>query len=134
MSRSRLMQKTPLLAIAIFLGLASKPGFAQIAVLGSTVEERTASPGEIYTGRIVVRNLTGESQPVRIYQTDYSFFADGTSRFDAPGTLRRSNANWVTPSIGSLIVPPSGEATLAYTVRVPSSDSLTGTYWSTVMV
>lgn len=114
--------------------LAATRAQAQIAVIGNTVEERTGAPGESYTGTIVVRNLTQQDQPVRIYQSDYLFFADGTSHFDDPGTTPRSNAKWVTPTVRSLLVPPSSEMTVSYTVRVPASDSLVGTYWSTIMV
>ena len=73
-------------------------GSAQIAVVGSTVEERVSAPGETYLGTIVVRNLTLQDQPVRIYQTDYLFFADGTSHFDDPGSAKKSNAKWITPT------------------------------------
>src|SRR5919204_6452566 len=82
---------------------------AQIAVVGNTVEERVSAPGETYTGTIVVRNLTKQDQPVRIYQTDYLFFADGTSHFDSAGTTPRSNAKWITPTVRSLLVPPASE-------------------------
>lgn len=107
---------------------------AQIAVLGNTVEEHTASAGESYLGTIVIRNATAVAQPVRIYQTDYLFHADGTSGFEVPGSTRRSNAKWITPSTGSLVLPPSGELTISYVVKVPSSESLAGTYWSSIMV
>jgi hypothetical protein len=107
---------------------------AQIAVIGSTVEERVAAPGESYVGTIVVRNLTQQNQPVRIYQTDYLFFADGTSHFDSIGTARRSNGKWLTPTVRSLLVPPASEMTVSYTVKVPVADSLSGTYWSAIMV
>lgn len=112
------------------------PGLAhaQIAVVGSTIEERVAAPGESYNGTIVVRNLTQQDQPVRIYQTDYLFYADGTSHFDTVGTARRSNGRWITPTVRSLLVAPGSEMTVTYTVRVPANDSLVGTYWSTVMV
>lgn len=106
---------------------------AQIAVVGSTIDERVAASGESYLGTIVVRNLTQQDQPVRIYQTDYLFFADGTSHFDDPGTTQRSNAKWVTPTVRSLLVPPASEMTVTYSVRVPS-DSLVGTYWSAIMI
>lgn len=106
---------------------------AQIAV-GSTVEEHIASPGEAYTGSILVRNVTTVPQVVRIYQEDYTFFADGTSHFDPPGSLARSNARWVMLSTRSITVPPSGEMTVGYTVQVPRADSLSGTYWSMIMV
>ena len=107
---------------------------AQIAVVGSTIEERTAAAGETYTGTILVRNLTQQDQPVRIYQTDYLFFADGTSHFDTIGTARRSNGRWVTPTVRSLLVAPGSEMTVTYTVKVPANDSLVGTYWSAIMV
>lgn len=107
---------------------------AQIAVVGSTVEERAAAAGESYVGTVVVRNLTQQDQPVRIYQTDYLFFADGTSHFSDPGTTARSNAPWITPTVRSLLVPPQSEMTVTYTVKVPASDSLKGTYWSAIMV
>ena len=107
---------------------------AQIAVVGNTVEERVAAPGESYVGTIVVRNLTPQDQPVRIYQTDYLFFADGTSHFNDPGSTARSNANWINPTVRSLLVPPNSEMTVTYSVSVPAADSLAGTYWSALMV
>ena len=125
-----------LVALALFAPLVALPSrtAAQIAVVGSTVEERVVAPGESYIGSIVVRNLTKQDQPVRIYQTDYRFFADGTSHFDDPGTTARSNAPWITPTVRSLLVPPSSEMTITYAVKVPAFDSLVGTYWSAVMV
>lgn len=128
------MKKTSLsLAFSLAFSLAASAG-AQIAVVGSTVEERVAAAGESYIGSIVVRNLTRQDQPVRIYQTDYRFFADGTSHFDDAGTTPRSNARWITPTVRSLLVPPNSEMTVTYSVKVPANDSLSGTYWSAVMV
>lgn len=127
------MKPRPLL-LALAASVAWSTARAQIAVIGSTVEERIVAAGESYVGTIVVRNLSQQDQPVRIYQTDYVFFADGTSHFNEPGTTARSNAPWVTPTVRSLLVPPQSEMTVTYTVKVPASDSLRGTYWSAVMV
>ena len=121
---------------ALLLGAAALPhaAGAQISVVGSTVEEHTAAPGQSYEGTILVRNLTAEPQGVRVYQTDYHFFADGTSHFDAAGSTPRSNANWVKPSATSLIIPPNSETTVGYIITVPAIDTLRGTYWSALMV
>lgn len=124
----------PLLALSAALFSVASRAQAQIAVVGSTVEERASGPGESYTGSILVRNLSDVDQPVRIYQTDYLFYADGTSHYNDPGTTPRSNAKWITPTVRSLLVPPRSEMSVSYTVRVPQDDSLTGTYWSIVMV
>ena len=126
--------RTRLVLIPIAAVLLASDARAQIAVVGSTIEERVAAPGETYTGTIVVRNLTQQDQPVRIYQTDYMFFADGTSHFDSVGTARRSNGRWITPTVRSLLVAPGSEMTVTYTVKVPANDSLVGSYWSAVMV
>jgi hypothetical protein len=131
MTRTRELLTLLTAASAVF-----PPGIAraQIAVVGSTIEERLVAPGESFSGTIVVRNLTQQDQPVRIYQTDYLFYADGTSHFDTVGTTRRSNGRWITPTVRSLLVAPGSEMTVTYTVKVPANDSLVGTYWSAVMV
>jgi hypothetical protein len=123
------------LAIAAAHAIAMPHSAAgQIAVVGSTVEEHTAAPGQTYEGTILIRNLTATPQAVRIYQTDYHFFADGTSHFDAAGSTPRSNAAWIKPSASSIVVPPNSETTIGYSIAVPKIDSLRGTYWSALMV
>jgi hypothetical protein len=107
---------------------------AQIAVVGNAVDEHEAGPGQRYVSSITVRNLTAEPQPVRIYQTDYRFSADGTSNFDSAGSVARSNAAWIKPSASSITIPPMADVVLNYEVTVPAIDSLRGTYWSAIMV
>jgi hypothetical protein len=107
---------------------------AQIAVLSSTVEEKTATPGEKYTGTIVVSNPTSTPQVARIYQTDYRFAADGTAHYDDPGTTPRSNASWITPQASRIVIPPNSQVSVPYSVAVPPGDTLRGTYWSLIMV
>lgn len=122
-----------LLALSAFI-VGAAPLSAQIAVLSSTVEEHVAAPGDRYQGTIVVSNASDKQQTARIYQTDYRFAADGTSNFDEPGTTPRSNASWITPQTSRVVVQPHSQATIPYSVVVPRSDSLRGTYWSTIMV
>ena len=136
MTRLTLATLFRLTVVALPLGAVAMPraASAQISVVGSTVEEHTAAPGQSYEGTILVRNLTAEPQGVRVYQTDYLYYADGTSHFDAAGSTPRSNASWVKPSATSLIIPPNSETTLGYIITVPAIDSLRGTYWSALMV
>ena len=118
-------------ALALSAPVAAR---AQIAVLSSTVEEKTAGPGEKYTGTIVISNPTAQPQVARIYQTDYHFSFDGTAHYDDPGTTPRSNASWITTQASRIAVPPNSEVSVPYSVAVPVGDSLRGTYWSLVMV
>ncbi len=107
---------------------------AQVSVLSETVQEQAAAPGETYTGTVRVLNPSRVPQSVRVYQADYRFYADGTTHFDPAGSTARSNARWVAPGAGQVPLPPGGETTVTYTVTVPAGDSVTGTYWSAVMV
>jgi hypothetical protein len=120
--------------LAVPLLATPRRAVAQIAVVGNAVDEHEAGPGQRYVSSITVRNLTAEPQPVRIYQTDYRFSADGTSNFESAGTVARSNAAWVKPSASSITIPPSADVVLNYTVTVPAIDTLRGTYWSAIMV
>jgi hypothetical protein len=118
-------------ALALSAPVAAR---AQIAVLSSTVEEKTAGPGEKYTGTIVISNPGAQPQVARIYQTDYRFSFDGTAHYDEAGTTPRSNASWITTQASRIVIPPNAEVSVPYSVAVPSGDSLRGTYWSLVMV
>jgi hypothetical protein len=120
--------------LAALLFAAPSRANAQIAVVGNAVDEHEAGPGQRYVSSITVRNLTAEPQPVRIYQTDYRFSADGTSNFDSAGSVGRSTAAWIKPSASSLMIPPMADVVLNYEVTVPAIDSLRGTYWSAIMV
>jgi hypothetical protein len=121
-------------ALSALLLACAAPASAQIAVMGNTLQERSVSPGESYTGTILVMNPTREVQTAKLYQTDYSYSADGTSRFDAPGTLARSNASWVSLGSSQVTVAPGETVPVRFTVQVPESGALKGTYWSVVMV
>lgn len=122
-----------LTTIVLALGVSTTVR-GQVSVLSSTVEEHTGAPGESYTGRIAVSNTTADSQAVRIYQTDYQFHANGTSSFDQAGSTPRSNAHWISLQSAQVVVGPHSIASVPYTVVIPRTDSLRGTYWSVVMV
>ena len=130
---TNLRQRLTIAAVAVAL-TAPATARGQIAVLSSTVEEKTAVAGQKYTGTIVVSNPSDKPQVARIYQTDYRFSADGTAHYDDPGTTTRSNASWITPQASRIVVPPKSQVSVPYAVSVPQSDSLRGTYWSMIMV
>lgn len=126
--------RSPLIVATALLGLGLADARAQVSVLSSTVEEREVALGQTYTGRIVIANTSSTPQSVRLYQTDYSFKADGTSLFADPGTTPRSNAAWIAPQATNVTVPANSEITVPYSIKVPATDSLVGTFWSAIMV
>ena len=130
------MVRFRVIALVWLVLLVSRAAAAQVAVRDRTLQQREARPGETYDGTIVVMNTSDAPREVRLYQTDYLYYADGRVLFNEPGTDPRSNARWITVSSSLVTVPAHSEVTVPYTVRVPadSSLSLVGSYWSVIMV
>jgi hypothetical protein len=130
------MPKTlSLIILALLLVCTGAPG--QISVVGELSNDKEARPGERYEGAVNVRNDSNEPQEVKIYQTDYMFFRDGTNAYGDPGTVARSNAKWIAFSPSFVTVPPQSTVTVSYTVSVPQDapeKKLVGSYWSMLMV
>jgi len=120
--------------LALVLAPVLAPMNAQVTVLTPTVVEQTATHGERYESSIVVRNSTTTTQVVTARIVDYSFQADGTSRYDEPGSQARSNAAWLTLAARTIDVPPNQTVNLSYTVQVPTASAVTGSYSSMVLI
>jgi hypothetical protein len=123
----------------IFIGLSmfllgALPLSANVIIVGGLTHEHEARIGESYEGVIEIKNIENKPQEVKIYQTDYSFYADGRILYSDPGKVPRSNARWITFSPKRLTVPPKDTVSVHYTVKVPDQADLTGTYWSIFMV
>ena len=109
-------------------------GEAGVSVTGGLTHEKMVEISETYQGTILLKNNSDEPQEVKIYQTDYLFFSDGTNIYGEPGKEVRSNADWISFSPARLIIPPQETGAVNYTIRIPDNKSLIGTYWSMIMV
>ncbi len=147
MFRKIVLTSTLLISLVLIHGLAE----AKVFLVGGLTREKVVEPGETHQGAILIRNTEEEMRVVRVYQTDYLFFSDGTNQYGQPaGKLERSNAQWITFSPARVEVPPQGTATISYIVKVPqivtvnekNEESqkekkvvqLIGTFWSMLMV
>lgn len=123
--------------VAALLG-AAVAGSAQAGVLvdGGMTQQKVVKPGERYRGTFVLRNTDAVPIEAKVFQTDYSFAADGSNTFGEPGGSPRSNAKWVQLSRELVTIPANGMEQIDYEVAVPAGQgsALTGTYWSMVMV
>lgn len=122
----------PVLAVAVAMTAARAE--ASVSVLSGLTEERSAGPGESYTGEVRVANHSDRAAQIKIYQTDYRFDATGAAEYERIGSVARSNGPWVTVgSPGVLTLAAHEQTTIPYRVTVPAAD-LTGTYWSVLML
>lgn len=127
-------KKNLIITALLLMCLLADPCLAGISVIGSLVHRKDVTPGEKQKGTVTLFNKDDVPQEVRIYQTDYLCFADGSNLYGEPGKLKRSNANWITFSPRQIIIPAQTTITVNYTIKVPNGDDLIGTYWSMLMI
>jgi len=106
---------------------------AQLSIEGGLTHEFVVQPGQTCSGQIVVTGNTGARTEIEITQTDYLFLADGRNAYGEPGTMARSNANWIKLFLPLGTLAPGESLSIPYTIDVPDDPSLVGTYWSMVM-
>lgn len=119
--------------ILLLLGHLTFTSEATIVVLNGLSHENQANRGESYRGNIQIQNVSSNIRSVSIYQRDYWFSYTGESKHDEGGTLERSNAAWINYNPNLVNLAPNEIATISFEVNVPNT-SLTGTYWSVLMV
>jgi hypothetical protein len=104
------------------------------AFLGDLVYEKTASVGQSYEGVITVQNVGKDAREIRVYQNDYRYDAEGAKEYTEAGTAPRSNAKWINFTPRQFMLGPGEKADIHYLITVPKDSSLTGTYWSMMLV
>ena len=123
-------------AVFLFLLLFFAINFAEanVLVLNGLSHENQNQPGGQYRGQIEVQNNGITVESVKVYLRDYWFSYTGESKHDLPGTLARSNANWIKYNPQLLTIEPGEKTAIDYEVNIPADDTLRGTYWSVIMV
>ncbi len=120
--------------VSTFFIVYSISGYSSIVVLNGLTHERTANKGESYKGTIEIQNTAQIESSVKIYLRDYLFNHEGENRHDLPGTLERSNSDWITFNPDLMNLAPGEKATIDYEVKIPENNLLKGTYWCVIMV
>jgi hypothetical protein len=107
---------------------------ANIVILGDLTHDYRLKPGQTHEAVIELENRDTAIRKVCVYQTDYTYLANGESHFPAAGTSNRSNARWLTFSPKVVSILPMQKSQIRYLVRAPKDSAKSGTYWSMLMV
>jgi hypothetical protein len=129
------MRNTTKIVHGVILVLAMSPLImrAQVGIVNGLTQEKICKPGETFESFVSLKNNGPMEETVRIYQTDYSFSADGKTFYAVPGKAARSNAAWISVNAKQVMIPGLASRDVKYSCRVPEVDSLIGTYWSIIM-
>ena len=122
-----------MLGLALILVLSPVLVRAQVGIVNGLTQEKVCAAGESFESFIRLKNNGPSEETVRIYQTDYTFTADGKAFYEAPGKLAKSNAAWITVAARQLTLPGMASVDVKYTCKIPATSSLIGTYWSIIM-
>lgn len=123
-----------LFLVFIVLGIFPLLSVAAVEVIGNLVDKHTGISGDTYTGTIKIYNSADTDQEVKVYASDYSFNYKGNSFYDEAGSNSRSNAYWIQFSPKFTVLKAKETQYIQYEVKIPMNDSLTGTYWSVLMI
>ncbi|MCF7929185.1 MAG: hypothetical protein K9L68_10335 [Spirochaetales bacterium] len=123
-----------LAAVAVLLLLSPAVALAQISISNGLAHTKETGSGESYGGVIRIKNQGIENERVKLYLSDYLYYADGRNEYREAGSHDRSNAPWIRLGKEEVSIAPGKEQEVAYTVHVPPGGDLTGSFWSLVMV
>ena len=117
--------------LILLLPFSSK---ASIEVVGSLRHVHKGVAGDVYKGEIKIQNTGSTDQEIKVYQTDLLYNYKDFTYYNTPVSQKRSNANWIKFSPKTAVVKANSSIYVQYTVTIPHSDTLKGTYWSVLMV
>jgi len=123
-----------ILSLLLFLFFIPFCTYASVEVIGSLRQVFQVNPGEVVKGQIRIQNSEARDQEVRIYQTDLLYNLQDQTFYDEPGAHNRSNAGWIQYSPKTVVLKSNESRTIEYEITAPLGDTLTGTYWSVIMV
>ncbi len=121
-------------SIIITLLLVINSLLGGVAVLNGLAHEFNVTPGSTYKGRIELQNASEGAQVVTLYQTNLSTLFTGETFYTDSIENHRSNMSWVKVSNLNTTIESEETRSIEFEITVPSTEDLTGTYWSIIMV
>lgn len=92
------------------------------------------SAGGEYPLKIRLSNSEDRPIVVHLKQSDYSYCASGENYYLPPGTLARSNANWVELDETCIKIPSKSSVDAHYTIRTPQKIPAEGSFSSLILI
>lgn len=108
--------------------------FAGIQVQNGLTHTHSGIAGNVMTGKIRVKNVGKREERILIYKQDLSLSCNNTIEYDELGKNARSSGNWVQTNVDEKLIAAGEEYDILYTVTIPNSADLSGTYWNIIMI
>lgn len=118
----------------LLLLLNSFTATAKIVVLNGLTHIHNTGSGQVVTGKVQVKNVGLKPEKVLVYKKDLLQTCDGKTDFAESGSQERSSAKWLETNIDEKLLKEGEEYEILYTIRIPQESSLSGSYWSMLMI
>ena len=117
-----------------FICLIPMASYAGIQVQNGLTHTHSGIAGNVMTGKIRVKNVGKKEEKILIYKQDLSLSCNGSSDYNEVGNNTRSSGNWIQTNIDEKVIGINEEYDIIYTITIPNTPDLSGTYWNIIMV
>ena len=108
--------------------------FAGIQVQNGLTHTHSGIAGNIMTGKIRVKNVGKKEERIIIYKQDLALSCNTVVEYQEVGFNPRSSGNWIQTNVDEKVIGINEEYDIIYTVTIPNSAELSGTYWNIIMI
>lgn len=108
--------------------------YAGIQVQNGLTHTHSGIAGNTITGKIRVKNVGKKEERILIYKQDLSLSCGNTVEYSEVGTHPRSSASWIQTNVDEKVIGVGEEYDILYTITIPNSADLSGTYWHIMMI
>jgi len=105
-----------------------------VAILNGLAHEFSVTPGNVYKGKIDLKNASEIAQVVNIYQADMSTAHTGETFYSDTIKNDRSNLKWIKLSNLNVTLESDAQGSIDFEIHVPDNNNMSGTYWSVIMI
>lgn len=79
----------------------------------------TGNPGDTVTETVILSNSSDQDYTLSISYKDWRRDEDGNKLYFEPGSLKRSNASWISTTESTLNIPPESSTEVLVTMQIP---------------
>lgn len=123
-----------LFILFIFLIGSLNESQATVTVINGLTHVHSGSSGDVIFGEVILLNNSDSEQRVRFDLSEAIFTCDNGRKFVEDNPHNQSATDWYKSELNELSLAPYERYTYRYKISIPDNHTLSGTYWTVLMV
>lgn len=108
--------------------------FAKVMVINGLTHVHAGRQGQLLKGKIQVKNVGATAEKILIYQNGLLQTCDEKNDFVPVEGQVRGLGKWIETNVDETVIQAGETYEIQYTINVPQDTSLSGSYWSLLMI